>query len=156
MKVPGALHSLDEAAVKVGVSAQRLADLADAGFAPHWRIDNGPPLFQVPDLKAWVNENLVVKNEGRGMTRIADDFTAIRARLEELHAPAPDKWIRTVTLRVGRRVSVIDLPGEWPADEVHAAAEVLGKHGIDVTLGQEFDWEEILEQRALERGLPNV
>jgi hypothetical protein len=65
-KVP-ALHPVELVADRTGVAAQRLLDLADAGYLPHWRIDGGPPMFVIQEVKDWVAANLVVRCEGTAL-----------------------------------------------------------------------------------------
>lgn len=54
-----------EAAAEIGIPCERLEELTAAGFAPHWRIDGGPPLYRVSDLRKWGRDNLVRYCEGR-------------------------------------------------------------------------------------------
>ncbi|MEE8105341.1 MAG: GIY-YIG nuclease family protein [Planctomycetota bacterium] len=51
-----ALHTADEVAAKFDgfLTAARLTELADAGYAPCWRIDAGPPLFRLPDIRRYI------------------------------------------------------------------------------------------------------
>jgi hypothetical protein len=58
------LKTAEEVSQKIPISAQRLAQLAESGFAPCWRIDGGPPLFQLAVVKKWVLENLTTIQEG--------------------------------------------------------------------------------------------
>lgn len=58
------LRSAEEAAVKINISAARLLELAEAGYAPHYRIDGGPPMFAAGELRAWAKENLIQRFEG--------------------------------------------------------------------------------------------
>jgi hypothetical protein len=48
---PSGLKSVDDAARDLGMSSSRLLGLADGGFAPHCRVDGGPPLFKASELK---------------------------------------------------------------------------------------------------------
>jgi hypothetical protein len=59
-KWPRALKTAKQAGNRFGVSAERLTELAKAGFAPHYRIDGGEPLFEPSELKRWLAENLTV------------------------------------------------------------------------------------------------
>lgn len=56
--------SAQQVARRVGLTVERLMELADAGYAPHVRIDGAEPLFLYPDLKRWVDENLTVSCDG--------------------------------------------------------------------------------------------
>lgn len=62
---PTNLVTAREAAVELGIPEERLLELTEAGYAPHWRIDGGPPLYRMPDLKKWGARNLVARCEGR-------------------------------------------------------------------------------------------
>lgn len=48
------------------VSAERLVELAEGGFAPHYTVD-GEIMFGNTETKEWVNHNLVVRHQGRHM-----------------------------------------------------------------------------------------
>ena len=61
------LKPAGEAAEALHLSKERLLSLAEGGLAPHWRIDNGPPLFHIPELKKWVGRNLMTRYEGEDM-----------------------------------------------------------------------------------------
>ena len=65
-KIPS-LYPVDHVAEKTGVTAERLLDLAEAGYLPHWRIDGGPPMFSASEVKEWVVDNLVVRHEGAAL-----------------------------------------------------------------------------------------
>jgi hypothetical protein len=62
---PTGLHSLDDAAREIGISSERLRGLADGGYAPHYRIDGGPPQFRFAELKRWAALNLMQHVEGK-------------------------------------------------------------------------------------------
>ena len=49
-------HEMSEA-VSGGLSAERIMELADSGYMPHYRIDGGIPLFKVTEVKAWISQN---------------------------------------------------------------------------------------------------
>jgi hypothetical protein len=62
---PSNLKALDDAARELGIGAERLKGLADGGFATHYRIDGGAPLFRMSELKRWAAANLVQQIAGR-------------------------------------------------------------------------------------------
>jgi hypothetical protein len=64
---PNGLKSAAEAAEELGLTEERLLELAEAGFAPHWRIDGGPPQFRIQELKSWGARNLAAACTGREM-----------------------------------------------------------------------------------------
>lgn len=64
-KWPSGLVSAKEACQDLHISEKRLEDLADAGFAPHFRIDNGKPLFRKTELKEWAAKNLIQRHDAR-------------------------------------------------------------------------------------------
>ncbi len=65
---PTDLKSLEVAARDIGLSKERLLELADAGYAPHWRIDDGEPLFQIKDLRTWASKNILRRSQPRNLT----------------------------------------------------------------------------------------
>lgn len=64
---PTGLKSLEDAARDLGISVDRLMGLADGGYAPHFRVDGGPPQFKIGDLKRWAAVNLVDHVYGRDL-----------------------------------------------------------------------------------------
>lgn len=60
------LEPLESAARQVRLSPERLGELAQSGFAPHWDID-GVPFFFIPELKNWVFKNIAWKVEGQSL-----------------------------------------------------------------------------------------
>jgi hypothetical protein len=62
---PSNLKSAKDAATDLGISEERLTRLADGGYAPHYRIDGGPPLFRIGELKRWGAVNLIQQVGGR-------------------------------------------------------------------------------------------
>ena len=48
---PNGLRSADDAGRDLGIGGARLTALADGGFAPHYRVDGGPPQFRISELK---------------------------------------------------------------------------------------------------------
>lgn len=68
---PANLLTAAEAAKLTYLSEQRLLDLADSRYVPHWRIDGGIPLFKISELKSWILENIAEFNNGASLpTRI--------------------------------------------------------------------------------------
>jgi hypothetical protein len=65
-KYPGGLKTACEVsqAVKEALPAERIVELADAGYMPHWRIDDGPPMFKLLEVKDWIARNLARRIEG--------------------------------------------------------------------------------------------
>ena len=53
------------ASVTPGVSAERLIELAEAGYAPHYIVDNNGVFFKSREIKDWIFENLIQKKEGK-------------------------------------------------------------------------------------------
>jgi hypothetical protein len=64
---PSGLKTIEEAARELNIDAERLRALADGGFAPHYRIDSGAPLFRMSELKRWAGANLVERIAGRDL-----------------------------------------------------------------------------------------
>jgi hypothetical protein len=64
---PSGLRSAEDAARDLCISGERLASLADGGFAPHYRIDGGPPQFRTGELKRWAADYLIERIEGRDL-----------------------------------------------------------------------------------------
>ncbi|WP_137138681.1 GIY-YIG nuclease family protein [Azospirillum brasilense] len=64
---PSGLKNAAEVAPQFGLTADKLIAFADAGYAPHWRIDGGPPLFRSSEVKPWVAQNLLQKEGGKDL-----------------------------------------------------------------------------------------
>ena len=62
---PSSLRTADEVCQGLGVNPERLIQLADSGYAPHWRIDNGPPLFRIGEVKDWLSQNILERINGK-------------------------------------------------------------------------------------------
>jgi hypothetical protein len=62
---PSGLKTVEQAAADLCIGPNRLLDLANGGFAPHYRIDGGAPLFRISELKRWAAVNLMQVVEGR-------------------------------------------------------------------------------------------
>ena len=56
-----AFKTPEEAAKSLGhtISPERLIELADAGYAPHYLIDGRGPWFKITELREWVDSNAV-------------------------------------------------------------------------------------------------
>lgn len=66
---PTGLKTADEISeqVKGAIPAARIIELADAGYAPHYRIDGGAPLFLPPEIKRWMAKNLLQRRDGASL-----------------------------------------------------------------------------------------
>lgn len=65
--LPPSLSSLktaEEVSAAVRMSAARLMELAEACVVSHFRIDGGPPLFSLADLKSYVRQYLTAVHPG--------------------------------------------------------------------------------------------
>jgi hypothetical protein len=93
-KLPGFL-SAGEAAGHIGISPERLTELAEAGYAPHILIDsNPPPLFHLKTLKEWAREHLWVSCAGAPLPA-----RLIVCEAESLAVPPPMRIRRFPGLR---------------------------------------------------------
>ena len=61
-------HHETSEVISGGLSAERIMELAESGYMPHYRIDGGVPLFKVAEVKAWINKNAIYKSEGRSIS----------------------------------------------------------------------------------------
>ena len=61
--------TIEQASQVVGLSAERLENLATSGHAPHYYCDGLGPLFQKTELKQWISDNLVQARGGMPMPR---------------------------------------------------------------------------------------
>lgn len=63
-KWPPSLKTAEEVAPLINISVERLLELADSHFCPHWRVDGGAPLFSVNELKQWAMRNIMTRIDG--------------------------------------------------------------------------------------------
>jgi hypothetical protein len=78
---PGNLRTAADIAPDLGITAERLTSLADGGFAPHCRVDDGQPLFQTSELKQWAARNLLAKHGGSDLPMpVVINFEATRVK----------------------------------------------------------------------------
>ena len=61
-------HHETSEVISGGLSAERIMELAESGYMPHYRIDGGIPLFKVTEVKAWISQNAIYKSEGRSIS----------------------------------------------------------------------------------------
>ena len=66
---PTGLKSADEMTeiMQGDISKERLLELADSGYLPHFRIDNGSPKFKPVEVKRWVANNLLGRCDGKSL-----------------------------------------------------------------------------------------
>jgi hypothetical protein len=72
LALPKNLFTAEQAArdlQRYAISAETLTQFADTGFAPHWRVNGGPPLFIVRELKEWLAANVTTVCQGRALPR---------------------------------------------------------------------------------------
>jgi hypothetical protein len=72
-KWPSNLQKAGEIADQVGVSEEQLILWAEKGLCPHFRINDGIPLFRIADVRKWMIEAEVI-GECLGVTK-RDAFT---------------------------------------------------------------------------------
>jgi hypothetical protein len=69
-----AFRTPQEAAKSLGdtISPERLVELADAGYAPHYLVDGRGPWFKITELREWFDSNAVQARGGLPMpTRLS-------------------------------------------------------------------------------------
>jgi len=62
---PSSLKTAEEICGGLGIKPERLIQLADSGYVPHWRIDNGEPLFRLTEVKEWLSKNILDRVNGK-------------------------------------------------------------------------------------------
>lgn len=60
----GRMWTAKRIALRIGVSEQRIQELADSDLIPHHHVDNGPPLFKYEETLEWSRANLVIRHDG--------------------------------------------------------------------------------------------
>lgn len=64
VKYPGSLKTAQQISENIQISKDRILELAEGHYMPHWRIDGKEPLFQLAEVKEWVAKNLLDRIEG--------------------------------------------------------------------------------------------
>ena len=62
---PTNVYDADYIAEKTGVGVERLIELTEAGYIPHYKIDGNTLRFKITEVKKWLAVNLVHRTEGR-------------------------------------------------------------------------------------------
>jgi hypothetical protein len=102
-KWPSDLKPAAEIAPLVHISEERLLELAESGFVPHWRIDGGEPLFRKSEVREWSLRNLAAQIPGRQLP------VEIRVTMTPTTFPAVDAptCIRDVP-------NLVEIPTNYP------------------------------------------
>lgn len=61
---PTGLKTAKEISESTTISEEKIISFADRGLMPHWRVDNGEPLFKIGEAKKWLGKNLVTRCNG--------------------------------------------------------------------------------------------
>lgn len=87
-KVPSSLYTADEVSRALGswLSGERILDLAEHAYMPHYRIDGGPPIFSLKEVKAWIAENLVSQCAGEPLP-VVGEIVIVREPPAPIHKP---------------------------------------------------------------------
>ncbi len=64
-KMPTGLKTAQKISDVIGISMDRLNELTESHYIPHWRIDGGAPLYQISEVKSWVANNLIERVQGK-------------------------------------------------------------------------------------------
>jgi hypothetical protein len=93
-----AFKTPQEAAKSLGntISAERLIELAAAGYAPHYLIDGGGPWFKIMELREWFDHNAV---QVRGGLPMPTRLSLIVAAESRPASDAPASISRLIGLR---------------------------------------------------------
>ena len=63
-KWPTSLKTAKEISEQLRIPEERIKELADGHFLPHWRVNGGVPLFQLAEVKKWAAKNLLERVDG--------------------------------------------------------------------------------------------
>ncbi|MBK8974093.1 MAG: GIY-YIG nuclease family protein [Hahellaceae bacterium] len=72
---PTRLKTAKETSEKLHVSEQDLIDLASTGYMPHYRINDGEPLFDLSESRKWVQKHLVTKCDGQNLPKATVNYS---------------------------------------------------------------------------------
>lgn len=63
--MPKNLKTASEISDRCNIAKERILELVETGHIPHYRIDGGPPRFQITETRKWIANNLVNHCEGK-------------------------------------------------------------------------------------------
>ncbi len=58
------VHPVEEVSARTGLSVERVMELTETGYIPHYRIDGDVYRFNITEVKRWMRENLTERFEG--------------------------------------------------------------------------------------------
>ena len=64
---PAGLKNAAEISAMLGLAENRVIELADARIIPHWRIEDGAPLFKPAEVRKWVAKNMMHRFDGSNL-----------------------------------------------------------------------------------------
>lgn len=69
---PDSLKTAEEVSISIKnwISADRILELAESGYMPHYRIVGESPRFKVTEVKNWLANNLVSECRGRNLPEV--------------------------------------------------------------------------------------
>jgi hypothetical protein len=73
--LPFGLRTADEMSRRFGITRERLCELCESRFAPHYLLDGSKePYFKVDEFKAWFQDNCLMANGGMAIPKRATLF----------------------------------------------------------------------------------
>lgn len=133
---PSGLKTAAEMAASLdSIPEDRLNELANAGYLPHYRVDGGSPMFRAGEVKQWIASNLMGRCEGRS---IPDAIRLVVAAPEVSDRPPP---------------SIMNLPGlqQMPSLGYQPGVYFLCKKDEVVYVGQSITPSSRVNQHIYER-----
>jgi len=79
---PGKLVNADDMAAALTISVDSLLEYVESGHAPHYRVDNGPPMFIKQETYDWAAKNLLARFHPRNLP---DKIVTLRLAGYEQH-----------------------------------------------------------------------
>lgn len=86
-KWPAGLKTAEQLseALQGAIKPERLLQLAESGFCPHYKIEAKEPMFKSLETRAWLAKNILTHNEGQGLPITIN--VAVKNKIESLVQP---------------------------------------------------------------------
>lgn len=68
-KWPSNLKSVEDVALRLGLTKAQVVTLCDDGYIPHFRCGEGVPMFKITEVMEWAAENIMTRCKGKPLPK---------------------------------------------------------------------------------------
>lgn len=87
--IPSGLVAAEVMANELGIPTETLLSYATSGFCPHWRVNDGDPLFQKTEVRKWAAKNLLRRCDGKDFPERLSVITFGQGEIDMKDVPSP-------------------------------------------------------------------